>query len=187
VSFGGVVAAAFNQRHPTRVSGLAFVSALPPSWRPDDRVRAYLRWPRLLLPLFLVGSFHLYREISVAAGGGFAAVRAAARQAWQALRHFPAPARMAARAGFVAQAQVDAQGSRHVPVLIVTGEARLERVVPPRLTAEYATIWPQARSVTLERTGHLGLVTRPAAFADVLVPFVEGCERAAEETRRRVG
>jgi pimeloyl-ACP methyl ester carboxylesterase len=120
-------------------------------------------------------------------GGGVAGIAASIRMAAQALTHFPGPARMARRAAFPGLAAIDRLAPLQVPVVIVTGEATLERVVPPRLTAEYAAAWPQARTVTLERTGHLGLVTRPAAFADVLVPFVDGCERAAEDTRRRVG
>jgi len=66
----------------------------------------------------------------------------------------------------------------HVPTFIVTGEAGLDRVVPPQLTAEYARLWPHARAMTLPRTGHLGLITRADAFADILVPFVESCQQS---------
>ena len=38
VSFGGIIAAVFAARYPSRVSALILVSALPPSWR--------LRWHR---------------------------------------------------------------------------------------------------------------------------------------------
>ena len=37
VSYGGLVAAAFARRYQDRVAGLALVSAIPPSWRPDSR------------------------------------------------------------------------------------------------------------------------------------------------------
>src|SRR6185436_7359501 len=56
VSYGGLIAAAFAARHPDRTSSLALVSALPPSWKPDTRIKLYLRAPRLLTPAFLVGS-----------------------------------------------------------------------------------------------------------------------------------
>jgi hypothetical protein len=46
-------------------------------------------------------------------------------------------------------------------------------VVPSQFTAEYTRIWPHATAVTLERTGHLGLVTRPEEFARVIVGFAE--------------
>ena len=51
VSYGGLIAAAFAARHPDRTASLVLVSALPPSWKPDRRVRFYLRAPRLLTPV----------------------------------------------------------------------------------------------------------------------------------------
>ena len=68
---------------------------------------------------------------------------------------------MARRVTLAADAAVDGLAALHVPTLVVTGEAGLDRVVPTALTAEYTRIWPHATSVTLARTGHLGLVTRP--------------------------
>jgi pimeloyl-ACP methyl ester carboxylesterase len=64
VSYGGLIAAAFAARHPDRTTSLALVSAVPPSWKPDQRVRFYLRSPRLLSPLFCVASLRLYKEIA---------------------------------------------------------------------------------------------------------------------------
>jgi pimeloyl-ACP methyl ester carboxylesterase len=58
-------------------------------------------------------------------------------------------------------------------VLVVTGEAGLDRVVPTQLTAEYTRVWPHATAVTFKRTGHLGLVTRPAEFAGIITRFAE--------------
>ena len=84
----------------------------------------------------------------------------------------------------MAEATVDGLSSVHLPVLVVTGEAGLDRVVPAELTAEYMRIWPHATAVTLERTGHLGLVTRPAEFAGIVTRFAESCEKVTE---RRVG
>jgi hypothetical protein len=45
--------------------------------------------------------------------------------------------------------------------------------VPVAATHEYLRIWPQASLATLARTGHLGLITRPASFANIVVPFAE--------------
>jgi pimeloyl-ACP methyl ester carboxylesterase len=72
------------------------------------------------------------------------------------------------------------------PVLVVTGEAHLERVVPVSLTREYLRLWPQARAVTLLRTGHLGLITRPDEFAKLVGAFVEDTV-ASGASRRRIG
>ena len=186
VSYGGLVAAAFLRQHPERVAGLALVSAIPPSWAPDARARILMRWPRLLLPVFLLGALRLYREIAVAAGGWRPGVAASVRQGVRALTHFPAPGRMARRAAITGEAALDGLAGVRVPTLVVTGEPGLDRVVPTALTAEYTRIWPHAQAVTLARTGHLGLVTRPDAFAGAVVPFAETCG-LAEDLERRVG
>jgi pimeloyl-ACP methyl ester carboxylesterase len=172
VSYGGLVATAFAQRYPKRVAGLALVSAIPPSWRPDARASFFMRSPNLLLPLFLLGSLRLYPEIAAAYDGVARGVWAAIRQGARSLAYFPAPSRMARRAAIVAEAQVDGLASVHVPVLVVTGQRGLDRVVPAELTAEYTRIWPHATAVTLERTGHLGLVTRADAWAGIIERFV---------------
>jgi 3-oxoadipate enol-lactonase len=64
-----------------------------------------------------------------------------------------------------------------VPTLVVTGEESLERVVPPRLSREYAAIWPHARVETLRRTGHLGMITRPHEFAALVTRFLAESEQ----------
>src|SRR5687768_580704 len=45
VSYGGLIAAAFAARYPSRTASLVLVSALPPGWYPNARVRFYLRAP----------------------------------------------------------------------------------------------------------------------------------------------
>jgi pimeloyl-ACP methyl ester carboxylesterase len=73
-----------------------------------------------------------------------------------------------------------------VPTLLVTGESTLDCVVPTRVTHEYRELWPHAQVATIERTGHLGFITRPGAMADVIVPFV--AETAGQaDARRRIG
>ena len=59
------------------------------------------------------------------------------------------------------------------PTLIVTGERGLDRVVPVEVTREYVDMIPGARHTTLDRTGHLGSITRPDAFAALVRDFVE--------------
>jgi hypothetical protein len=39
------------------------------------------------------------------------------------------------------------------------------------MTREYHRIWPHATQAVLQRTGHLGLITRPDEFARVVVSF----------------
>ncbi len=59
------------------------------------------------------------------------------------------------------------------PTLIVTGDPALDNVVPVAATHEYLRLWPHATIATIVRTGHLGLITRPSAFANIVAPFAE--------------
>jgi pimeloyl-ACP methyl ester carboxylesterase len=178
VSYGGLVAASFAVRYPHRVASLVLVSAIPPSWRPDARAKFFMRRPRVLLPLFLLASLRLYPEFAAACGGWWGALWPAIRQGAQSLAHFPAPARMARRAAIAAEADAGGLASLHAPVLVMTGQPGLDRVVPTEMTAEYTRIWPHATAVTLERTGHLGLVTRAEEFARVVAGFAQSKQTA---------
>jgi pimeloyl-ACP methyl ester carboxylesterase len=187
VSYGGLVAAAFASRHPERTRALVLVSALPPSWTPNRRVAFYLRAPRLLTPLFFANSLRLYREFA-AALGAVRGARVAVSHAWRALTHMFSPTRMAGRARLVERAHLSgALGPIAAPTLVVTGEPALDLVVPVAETLRYVRLVPQARVATLARTGHLGFVTRPDAFASLVVDFAEGGCRDGTGTRRQVG
>jgi pimeloyl-ACP methyl ester carboxylesterase len=180
VSYGGLIAAAFAARHPDRTEALILVSAVPPSWKPDSRVRFYLRAPRLLSPLFCVGSLRLYREIAAANRGVLPGIRAGVRHGLTALTHPFSPPRMARRTSLLDGLDLLQElKTVRAPVLIVTGEPHLERVVPVELTREYFVIWPHARGETIANTGHLGSITRPVAFANVVAPFVAQNDREA--------
>ena len=211
VSYGGLIAAAFAARHPDRTSSVVLVSALPPSWRPDARVRFYLHAPRLLTPLFVLASLRMYREVAAASAGLARGFVAATRLGWLCVTHMFSPGRMARRVRLLEsldlQAELAGMAARATasltapltaplttplttplmtPVLVITGEPTLDRVVPVRTTHEYLRLWPQSNVATISRTGHLGSMTRPADLARLVVPFAE---RAAlgVDTRRRVG
>ncbi|HEY3161050.1 MAG TPA: alpha/beta hydrolase [Vicinamibacterales bacterium] len=178
VSFGGLIAAAFAARYPARVSSLILVSALPPSWRPDARASFYLRHPWLLTPLFCAGAIGFCGEIAAANDTWWSGITAACGAGINVLRHMFHPGRMARRVHHLTSVRIDTELTRvKVPVLVVTGEESLERVVPPRLTREYAAIWPHARVETLRRTGHLGMITRPHEFAAIVSRFVAESEQ----------
>jgi pimeloyl-ACP methyl ester carboxylesterase len=179
VSFGGLIAGAFAASFPKRASSLILVSALPPSWRPDERVSFYLRHPWLMTPLFCLGSLRFYREIAAASDTWWSGITAACGAGINVLLHMFHPGRMARRVHLLSSVQgIDTDLARvKVPTMIVTGEESLERVVPPRLTREYLTIWPHARVETLARTGHLGLITRPREFAVLVSRFVSESEK----------
>lgn len=172
MSYGGLVASAFAARHPDRVSALVLASPVPPSWTPNARVRFYLRAPRLLSPLFCLASVRMYREIAAAVPGRVRGIRVAVGLALLALGHMFSPTRMARRATFVpSEAQRAGIAALQVPTLVITGEARLDRVVPVSESREYLRLWPHARHVTLAGTGHLGAVTKAPEFAGIVAAF----------------
>jgi pimeloyl-ACP methyl ester carboxylesterase len=171
VSFGGLIASSFAARHAAKVSGLVLASAIPPSWRPDARAQFFMRAPRLLSPLFCVGSLRMCPEI-FAAKGSWSGAAFAAQHASTVLANMFSPRLMARRAGMVTSLDVERQlADVRCPVLMVTGESALDRVVPVSLTREYRRIWPHATEAVLQRTGHLGLITRPEEFARVVTAF----------------
>ena len=190
VSYGGLVASAFAARHPDRTSALILVSAIPPSWKPDSRVRFYMRAPRLLSPLFCVGSLRLYREIAAATPGVLQGVRAALRHGLTAVTQPFSPTMMARRVQWLEGLELGRElKTVRTSVLVVTGEPDLERVVPVQLTREYLAMWPQAQVATIANTGHLGSITRPAAFANLVAPFVKMHDSGARShtLRRLIG
>ena len=58
------------------------------------------------------------------------------------------------------------------PTLVITGEEQLDRVVPVCSTRAYVSLIPRAEYAMLTGTGHMGLLTQPARFAQVVTGFV---------------
>jgi pimeloyl-ACP methyl ester carboxylesterase len=59
------------------------------------------------------------------------------------------------------------------PTLVVSGEPSLDRIVPPEGTAAYAQLISGARVALIENSGHLGYITRPAAFHAIVAGFLQ--------------
>lgn len=59
----------------------------------------------------------------------------------------------------------------NVPTLIVTGEPGMDQVVPPATTLQYARLIKGGQVACLEATGHLGIITRPERFAELIADF----------------
>jgi pimeloyl-ACP methyl ester carboxylesterase len=177
VSFGGLVALRFAAEHPERTAGLALVSTPGPSWRADARVRRHVRWPRLLAPWFVVTSpLRLMPEITATFGHGARAARFFVRHSARVAAAPLAPTRTAERVRMLMALSPAADcvkvGAR---TLVVTGEPALDRVVPADGTREYVRAIPGAEHVVLERTGHIGLVSRPDRFAEIVGDFSRAC------------
>lgn len=187
VSYGGLVASEFAARRPERVSGLVLVSALPMDWIPDSRVRFYARAPLALSPIFCAGApLRLYPEIVAAYPRMRARARFLVSHGARVLSAFLSPTRMARRVRW-ADAHAFADPSAiSAPALIVTGERGLDRVVPTEVTHRCARGLHDVRTAVLARTGHIGLVTRPDAFADLVARFADReCQAPAVEPHAR--
>jgi 3-oxoadipate enol-lactonase len=175
ISFGGLVALDFAATHADRTRGLVLTSTPGPGWHLRPRHELYARWPHLFGPLFLAETpWRLRREMMTA----FPSLRGRAEFALLQLRTLVrAPLslpRMADRARMIAEFDSVAACSRvTAPSLVVTGERALDHVVPVDGTVGYLSLIEGARGVVLERTGHLGSITRPAAFAGLVRDFAD--------------
>ena len=194
ISFGGRVALRFAATRPERTDALVMVSVPGPRFRLKRSHRVYARYPRLFAPLFFAAMpGRVWTEIATAIADPRAR-RAFMRSQMRTFVRAPlSPAHIGARALLLDGADPAADCARvTVPTLIVSGEPRLDFVVPSSGTQEYERLIPGARTVRLEGTGHLGTITKPEAFAaavhDFLVTITGGAERQdRSETRRRGG
>lgn len=174
VSFGGLVAVRYAARRPMRTRSLVLTSSPAPRWRPDPVSAGYTRRPRLSLPAFAVRAVRRSApEIAAAFPTWPGRCRFAATHITRVLRSPLRPTQMASwvHAWLEADLVSDCRAIR-VPTLVVTGEPALDRVVPVSSSLEYLQLIAGARYAPLARTGHLGLVTRPEAYAAILAGFV---------------
>jgi pimeloyl-ACP methyl ester carboxylesterase len=174
VSYAGPIATEFAVRHPDRVRALLLVSALPPDWEPDRRALFYLRAPRLFSPVFLLDApMRAQREIRAAFPTLSRRLRFSARQTATFLRCFISPSRMATRIKWLREFQFSDLSQYRNPVMVITGEPGLDRVVRPELTRRYLDALPQARYEILRGTGHLGVSTKPREFSELVRRFLD--------------
>jgi pimeloyl-ACP methyl ester carboxylesterase len=181
VSFGGVIALRFAAARPDRVSALVLASTPGPGFHLRPRHELYTRLPWAFGPVFLAESpWRLRREIRAALPDR------RARRSFRlsiARTFFTAPlsmSRMAARARLIETFDVDRDCARvTAPTLVLTGEPALDHVVPVSGSSELARRITGARAAVLERSGHMGSITRPHAFAALVRDFVAGHRHAA--------
>jgi len=173
VSYGGLVALRTAAIRPARVEKLVLVSTPAPTWRPDERIKRYTTSPRASAPAFLLGApGRLWREIGAALPSPMERWRVAAGYLATVCGHPASAVRMARRVrclighDFVADAR-----AVEAPTLVLTGEEALDRVVPVPGTLQYLDLIPNAIGRTLERTGHIGLVTKSDIFARAIRDF----------------
>jgi len=174
VSFGGRVAVRFAAQNPARCDALILASTPRPALRLRRRHQIYVSVPWLFGPIFLAESpLRLRPEICAAIPDARGRV-GFALQGLRTLLSAPVSlSRMAARAKLACSVDLGPDCERiTTPTLVLTGERHLDHVVPVEGAAEYVRLIPGARASVLERTGHLGSITRPELFAAVIHDFV---------------
>lgn len=175
VSYGALIATEFAARQPDRALALVLASGLPIGWRPDRRARFYLRAPRLFGPLFFVTApTRVNAEVAAALPALGERLRFVLRQTWQVASAPASPARMARRVHWALRHRFADPRQVQAPALVVTGERELDRVVPVDESRQWLEALRSAEHAVLARTGHLGIITRPDAFADLVETFVNG-------------
>ncbi len=186
VSYGGLIAVHFAARRPERIRSLALVSTPAPSWKPNCRVEWYLRAPRLMSPVFALSSpFRMYPEIARAFPNLAARASFTAAHLLRIARHPFSPPRMAERVRLLADVDFSADCRRITcPTLVVTGTDGLDRVVSVASTKEYLRLIPSAKHAEIGNTGHIGLVTKPLEFRDVVAGFVLAHDRGPRDAVR---
>ena len=174
VSYGGWIALRYAATRPERVSALILVSAPAPGWTPSARQRAHIDRPWLTAPVFVAaGPFRIWPEIRAALPDWRSRARFAVTHGVRVLSAPMIPSLMALR---VKQEQAmdfrDDCGRVQAPTLVITGEEGLDSVVPVDVTQRYRSLIRHSRYEMMEGTGHIGMVTQPDRFADLVSTFV---------------
>jgi pimeloyl-ACP methyl ester carboxylesterase len=174
VSFGGLVATYYAAHRRHRVRRLVLVSAPSPRWQIDPQSAGYVRRPRRALPFFALRAVRrLSPEILAALPTARERVGFAARYAVRVVRFPPSAPHMAGCVHEWARTDlVRICRAVEAPTLVITGEEALDRVVPVTSSLEYLDLIAEAQHVTLERTGHIGLLSRPQTFATIVTDFI---------------
>ena len=175
VSFGGRTALRFAATFPAATDALVLVSTPGPGYHLSRRHAIYVRAPWLFGPLFLAETpFRLGAELRVALPDARQR-RGFARAALRSLFTEPVSlSRMAARAQLLTAGDPVGDCARvAAPTLVITGEPQLDHVVPADGTSGYAQLIPGARMAVIERTGHVGALTRADAFAAIVREFAQ--------------
>lgn len=186
ISFGGLIAARYAARRPERVTSLIIASAPAPGWKPGADDRFCMKLPYLSLPYF--GARALVRLMPELME---------ARESW------PLRLRLLMdHAKRVGSARLEPRLMAHwirefldydmaedcdlikAPTLIVTGESRLDRVVPVYETKRYLKMIRGSTHQILPNTGHLGAITKPYRFAEMAGQFIYAAQSAARSATR---
>lgn len=181
VSFGGLVAVRYAARHPDRVAALVLVSTPSPGYRLSELDEGMVRSPITKLPRFAMrGVRRLAPEIIAAKATWRERLAFTMSYGWQVLSKPASPTQMARWVRAWQAADITSECSRiTAPTHLITGEPRLDRVVPVQSTLHYLTLIPGSTFSRLSRTGHIGLVSRPQDFSALVNEFLNAADSEA--------
>lgn len=181
ISFGGFIATRFAARFPERTAGLVLVSSPTPHWKPNETLMKYMERPLISMPLVLPAWFtRMWPEIFAAKPTLAGRLSFGWRYFTRAVRSPLSVTRMSEWAKLKLATDIVADCAKvQAPALLITGEPRLDRVIDLRASMDYVTLISGLRHVTIARTGHVGLVTKPVEFADLLCGFAHDVEHGS--------
>lgn len=173
VSFGGFIAVRYAARRPGRTEALILVSTPGPRWKPKPVLARFMKWPTLSSPLFFAGAVgRFWPELRVTYPGARQRVRFCAAAMSRVLAAPAVPSRMSQRARLAARETFESDcATVTAPTLVITGERELDRVVQYDETMDYVALIEGARCQVLEQTGHLGIISAPDRFAEIVSRF----------------
>ncbi|PWT79569.1 MAG: hypothetical protein C5B57_13770 [Blastocatellia bacterium] len=185
ISFGGLAAIRFAATRGERTRALVLVSTPGPGWHLRLRHRAYACVPWLFLPFFLAETpLRLRIELASTFPRRPDRWRFAQSQLRTLARAPLSAKRMAMRATLIDGLSLPEECRKITsPTLVVTGEPALDQVVPVDGTIAYLRLIEGSDHQVLPRTGHLGSITRPAAFGSLVRGFVDRRAAAARQER----
>jgi len=175
VSFGGLIALHFAATLPSRTSALILASTPGPLFHLKKRHRVYAHAPWLFGPIFAAESPSRLGAEMRAAFPDEAMRREFIRRQMLTFREAPLSASRMARRALLIESYDRAADCALVtcPTLIVHGDPSLDFVVDANGTADYARLIPGSRVAVLERTGHIGSITEPRRFAEIVGSFLD--------------
>ena len=175
ISFGGFIATRFAARFPARTNGLVLVSSPTPYWKPNETLLKYMERPLLSMPLVLPAWFaRMWPEIFAAKPTIGGRISFGWRYFTRAVMSPLSVTRMSEWARLKLATDIVADCAQvKAPSILITGEPPLDRVVDLHKSKDYLTLIDGLRHVTIARTGHIGLVTKPVEFANLLCGFVQ--------------
>ena len=175
VSYGGFIALRYAAMRPARVTALVLASSPAPGWVPNERQQAYVARPLVSLPRFVATApMRLWPEVRAAYDTWPERLAFSVLHAAQVVAAPMIPSRMAARVTLQQGIDFAPDCARvRAPTLVITGDDALDQVVPAAVSRMYLDLIQGAQYEKMERTGHLGIITRPKQFADVVTRFLE--------------